>query len=108
MAALSNQTSNLCKSSVLDFSEAIHAKATPSKAAVSWSRDKKLEICGGVARLSFLAPVKAMEASANGQGKQARSSSAGDVLTNDCGGFSGFSLYSFALFHFFFPLPRFM
>ncbi|KAL0431491.1 UNVERIFIED_CONTAM: Adenylyl-sulfate kinase, chloroplastic [Sesamum radiatum] len=90
MAALGNQTPGLCKSSVLDFSEAVHAKSTPSKAAAFRSRGKKLGICrGGVARSSFLRPIKAMEASANSKGKQARSSSAGDVLSNDCGGFSG-------------------
>ncbi|KAL0395834.1 UNVERIFIED_CONTAM: Adenylyl-sulfate kinase, chloroplastic [Sesamum calycinum] len=85
MAALGNQTPG----SVLDFSEAVHAKSTPYKAAAFRSRGKKLEICGGVARSSFLPPVKAVEASANSKGKQARSSSAGDVLSNDCGGFSG-------------------
>ncbi|KAK4410076.1 Adenylyl-sulfate kinase, chloroplastic [Sesamum angolense] len=85
MAALGNQTPG----SVLDFSEAVHAKSTPYKAAAFGSRGKKLEICGGVARSSFLPPIKAVEASANSKGKQARSSSAGDVLSNDCGGFSG-------------------
>ncbi|KAL0461855.1 UNVERIFIED_CONTAM: Adenylyl-sulfate kinase, chloroplastic [Sesamum latifolium] len=89
MAALGNQTPGLCKFSVLDFSEAVHAKLTPSKAAAFRSRGKKLGICGGVARSSILPPIKAMEASANSKGKQARSSSAGDVLSNDCGGFSG-------------------
>ncbi|KAL2246772.1 adenylyl-sulfate kinase 3 isoform X2 [Sesamum indicum] len=89
MAALGNQTPGLCKSSVLDFFDAVHAKSTPSKAAAFRSRGKKLEICGGAARSSFLQPIKAMEASANSKGKQARSSSAGDVLSNDCGGFSG-------------------
>ncbi|KAL0381514.1 UNVERIFIED_CONTAM: Adenylyl-sulfate kinase, chloroplastic [Sesamum angustifolium] len=85
MAALGNQTPG----SVLDFSEAVHAKSTPYKAAAFRSRGKKLEIWGGVARSSFLPPIKAVEPSANSKGKQARSSSAGDVLSNDCGGFSG-------------------
>ncbi|KAI3462685.1 hypothetical protein Pfo_019348 [Paulownia fortunei] len=94
MAALGNQTLNLCKSSALDVSEALYAKSTPSKAAVFRSRVKKLEICGGATRSSFLAPIKAMEASettthANCQAKQSRRNSTGDVLTNDCGGFSG-------------------
>lgn len=94
MAAFGNQTLNLCKYSVLDFCEALYAKSTPSKAAVFQSRVKKFEICGGVSRSSFVAPIKAMEASeatkhVNGQAKQSPRNSTGDVLTNDCGGFSG-------------------
>ncbi|PIN25496.1 Adenosine 5'-phosphosulfate kinase [Handroanthus impetiginosus] len=96
MATFGNQTLNLCKSSALDFSlsEALCAKLTPSKAAVFHRGGKILEICGGVARSRFLAPIKAMEASettthANGQAKQAGCSSTADVLANNCGGFSG-------------------
>ncbi|KAK6152797.1 hypothetical protein DH2020_012436 [Rehmannia glutinosa] len=86
MAALGNHTLNLCKSSALDFSEALYAKSTPSKASVFRGRGQKLEICGGVARSSFLAPIKAMEAPETTTHANGRP---GDVLTNDCSGLSG-------------------
>ncbi|KAK6152784.1 hypothetical protein DH2020_012423 [Rehmannia glutinosa] len=86
MAALGNHTLNLCKSSALDFSEALYAKSTPSKASVFRGRGQKLEICGGVARSSFLTPIKAMEAPETTTHANGRP---GDVLTNDCSGLSG-------------------
>lgn len=105
-AAFGNQTLNLCKSSALDPPQALAAKSTPSKAAVFRGRGKKSEICGGAGRSSFLAPIKAMEASkttthVNGQAKPSRRDSPGD----DCGGFSGILLYipmpcQFLLFYF--------
>ncbi|KAL6587718.1 Adenylyl-sulfate kinase 2, chloroplastic [Orobanche minor] len=91
MAALGNKTLNFCKSSGLDFSEAPCAKSTPTKAAVFTGRGKKSAIAGGVARSTFVAPIKAMEASetTTHQAKQSRRISDGDVLTNNCSGFSG-------------------
>ncbi|KAL0332341.1 UNVERIFIED_CONTAM: Adenylyl-sulfate kinase, chloroplastic [Sesamum calycinum] len=68
---------NLSKFSDLDFSEVLPAKLTFAKAALLYTGCKKLSMCGGGARSSVLRPVKAME------------SSTGDVLTKDCGGFSG-------------------
>ncbi|KAL0377909.1 UNVERIFIED_CONTAM: Adenylyl-sulfate kinase, chloroplastic [Sesamum radiatum] len=68
---------NLSKFSDSDFSEVLPAKPTFAKAAVLYTGGKKLSICGGGARSRVLGPVKAMEAST------------GDVLTKDCGGFSG-------------------
>lgn len=91
MAALCTQTLNLCKSSALQFSEAPYAKPPPPppKAAVFQSRGQKIEVSGGFARSSFVAPIRAMEPSeatkhANGQTNQSLHNS-----TGDCGGFSG-------------------
>ncbi|KAL8528828.1 hypothetical protein ACS0TY_006327 [Phlomoides rotata] len=79
MTALCIQTLNLCKSSALHFSEAPYAKSPPFKLAGF----KKFEVSGGVARSSFVAPIKAMEASeatkhANGQPSQSLHNSAAD------------------------------
>lgn len=101
MTALCVQTLNLRKSSALQFSEAAYAQLPPSKDAC---RGKKFEVSGGVARSSFVAPIRAMEASeatkhANGKSNHSLHNSTGDVFTDDCGGFSGISLS----FLFFFP-----
>ncbi|KAG8373844.1 hypothetical protein BUALT_Bualt11G0067500 [Buddleja alternifolia] len=95
MAALGmNQTLNLCKSSDSDFTEVLYSKSTPYKAADFRGGGKKSEICGGVARSRFLAPIRAMEASkttthVNGHAHEVRRNSTGDVHADDCGGFSG-------------------
>ncbi|GFP78898.1 adenylyl-sulfate kinase chloroplastic [Phtheirospermum japonicum] len=90
MAAFGNQTLNLCKSSALDRSETVYANSTPSKASVFCNRGLKSAIQGGVARSTFVAPIKAMEASetTTHQAKQSRRNSTGDVLADNCGGFS--------------------
>ncbi|XP_073296320.1 adenylyl-sulfate kinase 3-like [Primulina huaijiensis] len=93
MTAVDCQKLKLGKTVDLNSSEASYTRLTSVKVVVCNGKHKKLGICGAAGRSSFLAPIKAMEASkttayANGQVKGVERDSAGHVLTKDCSGFT--------------------
>ncbi|KAL2499591.1 Adenylyl-sulfate kinase 1 [Abeliophyllum distichum] len=89
MTSVGIRSLSLCKSSDLDFSEALCAKLRPVKVSILNCKCKKMGICGGETRSNLLEPIKAMDASKTTSDINGGCNAIDDSLTTDYDGFPG-------------------